>query len=129
MGLYQMADSKAMDNNQVTTLGTVDSEFTYSHEFFLGRLLYAGVVRKQTDHRRPVFRLMFRSAGGLEESCYGKDCKVHGQFGSIINSWKEKRLILIGDCQRDFHLWGRRNAEQVNICYLEWFHQQTAVYR
>ena len=31
-----MAD-KAMDNNQVTIVGTVDSEFTYSHE-----VLYAG---------------------------------------------------------------------------------------
>ena len=28
-----MAD-KAMDNNQVTIVGTVDSEFTYSHEVF-----------------------------------------------------------------------------------------------
>ena len=43
-----MAD-KAMDNNQVTIVGTVDSEFTYSHEVFGEGFYMLEVVVNQSE--------------------------------------------------------------------------------
>ena len=44
-----MAD-KAMDNNQVTIVGTVDSEFTYSHEVFGEGFYMLEVVVNRLSH-------------------------------------------------------------------------------
>ena len=52
-----MAD-KAMDNNQVTIVGTVDSEFTYSHEVFGEGFYMLEVVVNRLSHMEDRIPLM-----------------------------------------------------------------------
>ena len=52
-----MAD-KAMDNNQVTIVGTVDSEFTYSHEVFGEGFYMLEVVVSRLSHMEDRIPLM-----------------------------------------------------------------------
>ena len=52
-----MAD-KAMDNNKVTIVGTVDSEFTYSHEVFGEGFYMLEVVVSRLSHMEDRIPLM-----------------------------------------------------------------------
>ena len=90
-----MAD-KAMDNNQVTIVGTVDSEFTYSHEVFGEGFYMLEVVVSRLSHMEDRIPLMVSERlVDVKESCMGKIVEVHGQFRSY-NRHEEKhnRLVL-----------------------------------
>lgn len=70
-----MAD-KAMDNNQVTIVGTVDSEFTYSHEVFGEGFYMLEVVVSRLSHMEDRIPLMVSGeVGGCEGKLYGEDCR------------------------------------------------------
>ena len=68
-----MAD-KAMDNNQVTIVGTVDSEFTYSHEVFgEGFYMLEVVVKPSESYGGSDSFDGFGAAGGCEGELHGED--------------------------------------------------------
>ena len=68
-----MAD-KAMDNNQVTIVGTVDSEFTYSHEVFGEGFYMLEVVVNRLSHMEDRIPLMVSERlVDVKESYRGED--------------------------------------------------------
>ena len=90
-----MAD-KAMDNNQVTIVGTVDSEFTYSHEVFGEGFYMLEVVVNRLSHMQDRIPLMVSERlVDVKESYRGKIVEVHGQFRSY-NKHEEAEANFIG---------------------------------
>ena len=104
-----MAD-KAMDNNQVTIVGTVDSEFTYSHEVFGEGFYMLEVVVNRLSHMEDRIPLMVSERlVDVKESYRGKIVEVHGQFRSY-NKHEESRnrlILSVFEVGTHIHLWGR----------------------
>ena len=90
-----MAD-KAMDNNQVTIVGTVDSEFTYSHEVFGEGFYMLEVVVNRLSHMEDRIPLMVSERlVDVHKDYKGCTMEAVGQFRSYNrHEEKKNRLVL-----------------------------------
>ena len=125
-----MAD-KAMDNNQVTIVGTVDSEFTYSHEVF-GEgfyMLEVGVSRlSHMEDRIPL--MVSERLVDVKESCMGKIVEVHGQFRSYNKHEEGRNRLILSVFVREFSFVGEEGTlTRPNSIYLDGYICKPPVYR
>ena len=90
-----MAD-KAMDNNQVTIVGTVDSEFTYSHEVFgEGFYMLDVSVRRLSDSCDVIPLMISERLIDVNADYRGACIRAAGQFRSYNrHEEKKNRLVL-----------------------------------
>ena len=90
-----MAD-KAMDNNQVTIVGTVDSEFTYSHEVFgEGFYMVEVAVSRLSNFSDYIPLMISERLIDTSQSYIGQKVYVTGQFRSYNRHEELKnRLVL-----------------------------------
>lgn len=87
-----MAD-KAMDNNQVTIVGTVDSEFTYSHEVFGEGFYMLEVVVNRLSHMEDRIPLMVSERlVDVKESYRGRSWK-YTDSSVLIISMKKAEIV------------------------------------
>ena len=122
-----MAD-KAMDNNQVTIVGTVDSEFTYSHEVFGEGFYMLEVVVNRLSHMEDRIPLMVSERlVDVKESYRGKIVEVHGQFRSYNKHEESRNRLILSVFVREFaFVGGRRNADKAEQHLSGWLYLQTA---
>lgn len=127
-----MAD-KAMDNNQVTIVGTVDSEFTYSHEVFGEGFYMLEVVVSRLSHMEDRIPLMVSERlVDVKESCMGKIVEVHGQFRSYNNNKHEegRNRLILSVFVREFSFVGEEGTlTRPNSIYLDGYICKPPVYR
>lgn len=89
-----MAD-KVLDNNQVTIVGVVDSEFVYSHEVFGEGFYVVDVVVQRLSHMVDRIPLMISERLiDVSENYIGRTLEAHGQFRSY-NKHEEGRNRLV----------------------------------
>ena len=118
-----MAD-KAMDNNQVTIVGTVDSEFTYSHEVF-GEGFY---MLSHMEDRIPL--MVSERLVDVKESCMGKIVEVHGQFRSYNKHEEGRNRLILSVFVREFSFVGEEGTlTRPNSIYLDGYICKPPVYR
>lgn len=88
-----MAD-KAMDNNQVTIVGTVDSEFTYSHEVFGEGFYMLEVVVNRLSHMEDRIPLWVseRLVGMIWRATGGRSWK-YTDSSVLIISMKKAEIV------------------------------------
>lgn len=122
-----MAD-KAMDNNQVTIVGTVDSEFTYSHEVFGEGFYMLEVVVNRLSHMEDRIPLMVSERlVDVKESYRGKIVEVHGQFRSYNKHEESRNRLILSVFVREFaFVGGRRNDDKAEQHLSGWLYLQTA---
>ena len=125
-----MAD-KAMDNNQVTIVGTVDSEFTYSHEVFGEGFYMLEVVVSRLSHMEDRIPLMVSERlVDVKESCMGKIVEVHGQFRSYNKHEEGRNRLILSVFVREFSFVGEEGAlTRPNSIYLDGYICKPPVYR
>ena len=125
-----MAD-KAMDNNQVTIVGTVDSEFTYSHEVFGEGFYMLEVVVSRLSHMEDRIPLMVSERlGDVKESCMGKIVEVHGQFRSYNKHEEGRNRLILSVFVREFSFVGEEGTlTRPNSIYLDGYICKPPVYR
>ena len=125
-----MAD-KAMDNNQVTIVGTVDSEFTYSHEVFGEGFYMLEVVVSRLSHMEDRIPLMVSERlVDVKESCMGKIVEVHGQFRSYNKHEEERNRLILSVFVREFSFVGEEGTlTRPNSIYLDGYICKPPVYR
>ena len=87
---------KIIENNQVTVIGTVVSEFTYSHEVFgEGFFMIDILVRRLSSSNDTIPVMVSERLMDVTQSCRGQCIKVTGQFRSYNRHEEQKnRLIL-----------------------------------
>ena len=125
-----MAD-KAMDNNQVTIVGTVDSEFTYSHEVFGEGFYMLEVVVSRLSHMEDRIPLMVSERlVDVKESCMGKIVEVHGQFRSYNKHEEGRNRLILSVFVREFSFVGEEGTlTKPNSIYLDGYICKPPVYR
>ena len=125
-----MAD-KAMDNNQVTIVGTVDSEFTYSHEVFGEGFYMLEVVVSRLSHMEDRIPLMVSERlVDVKESCMGKIVEVHGQFRSYNKHEEGRNRPILSVFVREFSFVGEEGTlTRPNSIYLDGYICKPPVYR
>ena len=125
-----MAD-KAMDNNQVTIVGTVDSEFTYSHEVFGEGFFMLEVVVSRLSHMEDRIPLMVSERlVDVKESCMGKIVEVHGQFRSYNKHEEGRNRLILSVFVREFSFVGEEGTlTRPNSIYLDGYICKPPVYR
>ena len=125
-----MAD-KAMDNNQVTIVGTVDSEFTYSHEVFGEGFYMLEVVVSRLSHMEDRIPLMVSERlVDVMESCMGKIVEVHGQFRSYNKHEEGRNRLILSVFVREFSFVGEEGTlTRPNSIYLDGYICKPPVYR
>ena len=125
-----MAD-KAMDNNQVTIVGTVDSEFTYRHEVFGEGFYMLEVVVSRLSHMEDRIPLMVSERlVDVKESCMGKIVEVHGQFRSYNKHEEGRNRLILSVFVREFSFVGEEGTlTRPNSIYLDGYICKPPVYR
>ena len=125
-----MAD-KAMDNNQVTIVGTVDSEFTYSHEVFGEGFYMLEVVVSRLSHMEDRIPLMVSERlVDVKESCMGTIVEVHGQFRSYNKHEEGRNRLILSVFVREFSFVGEEGTlTRPNSIYLDGYICKPPVYR
>ena len=125
-----MAD-KAMDNNQVTIVGTVDSEFTYSHEVFGEGFYMLEVVVSRLSHMEDRIPLMVSERlVDVKESCMGKIVEVHGQFRTYNKHEEGRNRLILSVFVREFSFVGEEGTlTRPNSIYLDGYICKPPVYR
>ena len=125
-----MAD-KAMDNNQVTIVGTVDSEFIYSHEVFGEGFYMLEVVVSRLSHMEDRIPLMVSERlVDVKESCMGKIVEVHGQFRSYNKHEEGRNRLILSVFVREFSFVGEEGTlTRPNSIYLDGYICKPPVYR
>ena len=125
-----MAD-KAMDNNQVTIVGTVDSVFTYSHEVFGEGFYMLEVVVSRLSHMEDRIPLMVSERlVDVKESCMGKIVEVHGQFRSYNKHEEGRNRLILSVFVREFSFVGEEGTlTRPNSIYLDGYICKPPVYR
>ena len=125
-----MAD-KAMDNNQVTIVGTVDSEFTYSHEVFGEGFYMLEVVVSRLSHMEDRIPLMVSERlVDVKESCMGKIVEVLGQFRSYNKHEEGRNRLILSVFVREFSFVGEEGTlTRPNSIYLDGYICKPPVYR
>ena len=125
-----MAD-KAMDNNQVTIVGTVDSEFTYSHEVFGEGFYMLEVVVSRLSYMEDRIPLMVSERlVDVKESCMGKIVEVHGQFRSYNKHEEGRNRLILSVFVREFSFVGEEGTlTRPNSIYLDGYICKPPVYR
>ena len=89
-----MAD-KVLDNNQVTIVGVVDSEFVYSHEVFGEGFYVVDVVVQRLSNMVDRIPLMISERLiDVTQNYIGRTLEAHGQFRSY-NKHEEGRNRLV----------------------------------
>ena len=89
-----MADN-VLDNNQVTIVGVVDSEFVYSHEVFGEGFYVVDVVVQRLSNMVDRIPLMISERLiDVTENYIGRTLEAHGQFRSY-NKHEEGRNRLV----------------------------------
>ena len=122
---------KAMDNNQVTIVGTVDSEFTYSHEVFGEGFYMLEVVVSRLSHMEDRIPLMVSERlVDVKESCMGKIVEVHGQFRSYNKHEEGRNRLILSVFVREFSFVGEEGTlTRPNSIYLDGYICKPPVYR
>ena len=120
-----------MDNNQVTIVGTVDSEFTYSHEVFGEGFYMLEVVVSRLSHMEDRIPLMVSERlVDVKESCMGKIVEVHGQFRSYNKHEEGRNRLILSVFVREFSFVGEEGTlTRPNSIYLDGYICKPPVYR
>ena len=125
-----MAD-KAMDNNQVTIVGTVDSEFTYSHEVFGEGFYMLEVVVNRLSHMEDRIPLMVSERlVDVKESYRGKIVEVHGQFRSYNRHEEQKNRLVLSVFVREISFMEEEpDGTKTNSIWLDGYICKEPIYR
>ena len=125
-----MAD-KAMDNNQVTIVGTVDSEFTYSHEVFgEGFYMVEVAVSRLSNFSDYIPLMISERLIDTSQSYIGQKVYVTGQFRSYNRHEEKKNRLVLSVFVRELEFMDEEvENSKTNQIFLDGYICKAPVYR
>lgn len=129
-GNKRMAD-KVLDNNQVTIVGVVDSEFVYSHEVFgEGFYVVEVVVQRLSNMVDRIPLLISERLIDVTENYIGQTLEAHGQFRSYNKHEEGRNRLVLSVFVREVEIL-EEEPENVkpNSIFLDGFICKQPVYR
>jgi primosomal replication protein N len=125
-----MAD-KMFENNQVTIMGEIASEFMYSHEVYgEGFYMVEVSVRRLSDFVDYIPVMVSERLVDVRENYEGEHVEITGQFRSFNRHEEHKNRLVLSVFAREFELLDEWDDEGVtNRIFLDGFICKDSVYR
>ena len=125
-----MAD-KVLDNNQVTIVGVVDSEFVYSHEVFgEGFYVVEVVVQRLSNMVDRIPLLISERLIDVTENYIGRTLEAHGQFRSYNKHEEGRNRLVLSVFVREVEILDEEPENvKPNSIFLDGFICKQPVYR
>ena len=122
---------KIIENNQVTVMGEIASEFEFSYEVFGEGFYMLEVVVSRLSHMEDRIPLMVSERlVDVKESCMGKIVEVHGQFRSYNKHEEGRNRLILSVFVREFSFVGEEGTlTRPNSIYLDGYICKPPVYR
>ena len=122
---------KIIENNQVTVIGTVVSEFTYSHEVFgEGFFMIDILVRRLSSSNDTIPVMVSERLMDVTQSCRGQCIKVTGQFRSYNRHEEQKNRLILSVFAREIEFVDEEpDGARTNHIMLEGYMCKRPVYR
>ena len=122
---------KIIENNQVTVIGTVVSEFTYSHEVF-GEGFYMTdiLVRRLSSSNDTIPVMVSERLMDVSQSYRGQCIKVTGQFRSYNRHEEQRNRLILSVFAREIEFVDEEpDGARTNHILLEGYMCKRPVYR
>ena len=122
---------KMIENNKVSVIGEIVSEFTFSHEAFGEGFYMLEVVVNRLSHMEDRIPLMVSERlVDVKESYRGKIVEVHGQFRSYNKHEESRNRLILSVFVREFAFVGEEGTlTKPNSIYLDGYICKPPVYR
>ena len=130
-GELQSMSDKIIENNQVTVIGSVASEFTYSHEVFGEGFYMVDILVKRLSNssdRIPV--MVSERLIDVTQDYKGRSIMVSGQFRSYNRHEEQKNRLVLSVFAREMEFIEEEpDGAKTNHILLEGYMCKTPVYR
>ena len=125
-----MAD-KVLDNNQVTIVGVVDSEFVYSHEVFgEGFYVVEVIVQRLSNMVDRIPLMISERLIDVTENYIGRTLEAHGQFRSYNKHEEGRNRLVLSVFVRDVEVLDEEPENvKPNSIFLDGYICKQPVYR
>ena len=125
-----MAD-KVLDNNQVTIVGVVDSEFVYSHEVFgEGFYVVEVIVQRLSNMVDRIPLMISERLIDVTGNYIGRTLEAHGQFRSYNKHEEGRNRLVLSVFVREVEiLEGEPENVKPNSIFLDGYICKQPVYR
>lgn len=121
---------KVIENNQVSLIGTIETEFTFSHEVYGEGFYLADVsVRRLSDSMDRIPIMVSERLLNVRDSHVGKTIHVIGQFRSYNRHEEKKNRLILSVFARELGFVDEEDAQKTNQIYLDGFICKEPVYR
>ena len=122
---------KVIENNQVSVIGEIVSEFTFSHEVFgEGFYMMDVLVRRLSDSADIIPVMISERLINVEEDYTGEYIRVAGQFRSYNRHEEKKNRLVLSVFAREVEfLEDEVENAKTNQIYLDGYICKTPVYR
>ena len=122
---------KIMENNQVVIMGTIVSEFKYSHEIFGEGFYMVDVeVQRLSDSTDIIPLMVSERLMDIEQDFRGVKVMVTGQFRSYNRHEEKKNRLILSVFAREVELVDEiEESAKSNQIYLDGFICKEPIYR
>ena len=121
--------NKALENNQVTLIGTIESGFVLNHETHGEKFYIVQVGTKRLSETKDVLPVMVSERlFDVTQDCTGETIEVHGQFRSYNKYEKDRSHLILYVFAREIKF-AEEGAHHVNNILLDGFICKPTVYR
>ena len=127
----QKMTDKVIENNQAVVIGTIVSDFTYSHEIFGEAFYMVDVEVERLSYSSDIIPVMISERLiNVEEDYKGSMISVSGQFRSYNRHEEKKNRLILSVFAREVEFIDHvEKSAEVNQIYLEGYICKEPVYR
>ena len=121
---------KVIENNQVSLIGTIETEFVFSHEVYGEGFYLAEVsVKRLSDSMDNIPLLVLERLLNVHENHIGKTIHAIGQFRSYNRHDEKKNRLILSVFVRELDFAEEEDAQKTNQIFLDGYICKPPVYR
>ena len=121
---------KMFENNQVTIIGEIVSDFQYSHEVYgEGFYMVEVSVRRLSDFVDYIPVMVSERLIDVDGDYLGQEVYISGQFRSFNRHEEKKNRLVLSVFARDLEIIGEEEEEPENQIFLDGYICKAPVYR
>ena len=121
---------KVIENNQVSLIGTIETEFVFSHEVYGEGFYLAEVsVKRLSDSLDTIPVMVSDRLLNVHESHVGKTIHAIGQFRSYNRHEEKKNRLILSVFVRELGFVEEEDAQKTNQIFLDGYICKPPIYR
>ena len=121
---------KVIENNQVSLIGTIETEFVFSHEVYGEGFYLAEVsVKRLSDSLDTIPVMVSDRLLNVHESHVGKTRHAIGQFRSYNRHEEKKNRLILSVFVRELGFVEEEDAQKTNQIFLDGYICKPPIYR